>query len=395
MLKSNELKYCYNDLSIIPAPISSISSRSECNPFYQDDYADGGFINYLPLFTAPMDSVVNKENANLFLQNHIYSIIPRTEPLEVRLEYSRKSYWVAYSLQEFEDVFCNFDPNRAEDEIKFTNWYNCSFMTSYALIDVANGHMKKIYDLVEKAKQLAQELNYKLIVMVGNIANPETYKIAAKAGVDYIRCSIGTGFSCITATQTSVYYPVASLINEIYKIKKSMTDSLYLSGVQYDDIKLPKIVADGGIRGYADIIKALALGADYVMIGSLFAKMWESAAPICNDSKDALKNAEVAGMLSEEKKKQLLREGIVIEKEYWGMSTKRSQALIKPSDKYKTSEGTKKIVLVEYTMSQWVENMIDYLRSAMSYTGHYNIKSFIGSPEVVVMSPQTKESITK
>ena len=154
-------------------------------------------------------------------------------------------------------------------------------------------------------------------------------------------------------------------------------------------------MADGGIRGYDDIIKALALGADYVMIGSVFTKMWESAAPIINDSKHAIEKGTENELLTEEKKRQLLREGIILQKEYWGMSTKRSQALIKKGDKYKTSEGTKKILNVEYTMVQWVENFIDYLKSAMSYTNNFTLRNFIGNPNLVIMSPQAKQSITK
>ena len=53
-IKTNELKYCYNDLSIVPAAISTITSRSECNPFYGDDM--------LPIFTAPMATIANIHN---------------------------------------------------------------------------------------------------------------------------------------------------------------------------------------------------------------------------------------------------------------------------------------------------------------------------------------------
>lgn len=396
---NKDIKYSYNDLSLIPARISSIESRSQCNPYNSyNGYEFSGNSEFLPLFTAPMDSVVNKDNFNEFLDNHIHPIIPRTENLETRLEYAKKGYWVAYSLNEFKELFCDFIDNGSnyEELIKFTEWYNCSFVHSRALIDVANGHMSIIYDYVKKAKENAKKLNYIIEIMVGNIANPETYYDAAQSGVDYIRCSIGTGAACITSTQTSIYYPVASLIDDIYKIKSRMQKDLYLSGKKMEDIKLPKIVADGGIRGYADIIKALALGADYVMVGSVFTKMWESAAPIINDSKHAIAQGEIDNMLDENKKRQLLKQGIVLKKEYWGMSTKRSQALIKPEETcYKTSEGTKKIVCVEYTMQQWVENMSDYLRSAMSYTGFYTLDQFIGSPEIIVMSPQTRESINK
>ena len=74
--------------------------------------------------------------------------------------------------------------------------------------------------------------------------------------------------NCITTSNVSIHYPQASLINECYKIKQKYSS---------DRDFLPKIVADGGIRNYDHVIKALALGADYVMIGSLFAQCIESA----------------------------------------------------------------------------------------------------------------------
>ena len=68
-IKTNELKYCYNDLSIVPAAISTITSRSECNPFYGDDM--------LPIFTAPMATIANIHNMDIWKENHIMPIIPR------------------------------------------------------------------------------------------------------------------------------------------------------------------------------------------------------------------------------------------------------------------------------------------------------------------------------
>ena len=113
--------------------------------------------------------------------------------------------------------------------------------------------------------------------MVGNIANPETYRICVESRVDYVRCSVGTGAGCITCSNTGIGYPIASLISEIAAIKEELIDN----GVP--EFSLTKIVADGGIRNYSDIVKAIALGADYVMCGSIFAIMLESAAyKTCN-----------------------------------------------------------------------------------------------------------------
>ena len=69
---------------------------------------------------------------------------------------------------------------------------------------------------------------------------------------------------CLSTSNTGIHYPIASLINDIVQIRDEISS-------KYD--KLPKIIADGGIRNYSDAIKALALGSDYVMIGSVFAKM--------------------------------------------------------------------------------------------------------------------------
>ena len=128
------------------------------------------------------------------------------------------------------------------------------------LIDIANGHMSKLIVLIEEIKRLWPHLK----LMVGNIANPETFVNLGMAGADYIRCSIGSGAGCTTASNVSINYPLGSLISECYILRK-----------QYG-LKT-KIVADGGMRNYSDVIKALGLGADYVMIGSIFNKAIESA----------------------------------------------------------------------------------------------------------------------
>ena len=88
--------------------------------------------------------------------------------------------------------------------------------------------------------------------------------------------------------------------------------------------------------------------------------------------------------LTEQVKRMLLTYNI--KKEIFGMSTKKAQCMIKSDCDLKTAEGISKIVDVKYTMAQWVENMIDYLKSAMSYCGCCTLHKFIGNQHLVVQS---------
>jgi hypothetical protein len=72
-------------------------------------------------------------------------------------------------------------------------------------------------------------------------------------------------------------------------------------------------------------------------------------------------------------------------KEFRGMSTKTVQKLW-GKDETKTSEGIETVREVEYTYDSWVNNFIDYLASAMSYTGAYNLEQFIGQPKIIEIS---------
>ena len=375
------LKYSYRDVTIVPALISDIDSRSECNPFYKD--------GNLPIFASPMDSVVDLNMYGEYEKNNIIPIIPRTKnnPIEDRIQKCKEGVWVAVSLKEFEDYFVPLQESINEGKV---------------LIDIANGHMKKLYDLVRRVKQRCGD---SLQIMVGNIANPETYREVARSGADYVRLGIGAGNGCITTSNTSIHYPMASLISETRKVKRQLQASGYK--------KLPNIIADGGIRNYSDVIKALALGADYVMIGSLFARTIESPGKkIFNlglgvkiDDFEDLRydwNRKIwTGKISPSAPKRLRDRFIPgtidlgeIYVKFYGMASKEGQIAMSGA-KTTTSEGITKVLSVEYTIAGWIENMRDYLKSAMSYTGHRTLKDFIGGCDVVVCSPIAEGSINK
>ena len=370
-----EMKYSYNDIGIVPAIKSNIEHRSECNPF------TGQFNNSdLPIFTAPMSTVVNEQNFNLFEKNHIIPILPRNFDLETRTDYLRRGKWAAVGLQEFETLFINND------------WDMEIYPDVNVLIDIANGHMSKLHCLIHDAK-VKYKWSLRFKIMAGNIANPMTYYELAKAGCDYVRLSVGSGSGCITSTLTGIHYPIVSLIDETYKIKKKLEQIGEWT---------PMIIADGGIRDYDDVNKALATGSDYVMIGGLFSKLVESAAPTFYYDKDGVSIHEINPF---EHKIDAYSDGTFdIDEEYivdnlhkvfYGMASRRGQEDIN-GEKTKTSEGVEKVFDCTTNLRKWSENMVTFMQSAMSYTNCMYLGDF--NPENVdccVISNQTQESINK
>jgi GMP reductase len=329
------MKFDWNDISIVPAVLSSISSRREIDPTY-----DGK----LPIFTAPMDKVIDETNVNIFEENNINICLPRNVKWET---IKNDNYFYSYGLDEI---------------INLTN--TKSVLPKKVLIDVANGHMKKLYDT---AKLIKQTYGDKIELMVGNIANPETYREYCEIGVDYIRVGIGGGSACTTSANVSIHYPMASLVEDCAFFKET-----------YD--KPTKIIADGGFRNFSDIIKALALGADYVMIGGIFNKTLES----CGETfmKDTMGQFYPVDPI---KALNSFDVGMNVYKYYRGMSTKEVQRTWNRSE-LKTGEGITKYNLVEYKLSGWVENFTDYLRSAMSYTDSVNLEEYIGRVQREIIS---------
>jgi len=138
------------------------------------------------------------------------------------------------------------------------------------------------------------------------------------------------------------------------------------------------------MKKYADIIKALALGADYVMVGSIFNKSLES----CGQNYWA--GIPVGKGLAS----FLYNKGFNVKKRFRGMSTKEVQK--KWGNKIlKTSEGVVRVRKVEYTLKTWVGNFSHYLKSAMSYTDSNRIEEFTGSPKINKISTNSFKRYNK
>lgn len=356
------MTYSLNDICLTPAKISRVEHRGDCNPYNVDQM--------LPLFTAPMNSIVDENNYETFLKNKINTIIPRGVDYGKRLELSTKTF-VALGLDEFESFIsdCPTTPDSVD----------CTY---YICVDVANGHMKRLIDLCSKAKVA---FGSHLILMAGNIANPETYADYAIAGVDFIRVGIGGGSVCLTSANGGVHYGMGSLIKHVadksYAVREIIRSSLAM-GLSCPYRSVPLIVADGGFDNYDKIIKALALGADYVMIGKLFAQCEEACGKILTYTRTSDQPLDKELKWLFDSKHEIYQAKF---RHYYGMSTKKAQVETGRT-KLRTSEGIKVNVPILYSLEAWCENFIDYLRTAMSYTDSFNLDEF-KETEYTIISP--------
>ncbi len=125
------------------------------------------------------------------------------------------------------------------------------------VIDTAHGHSEKVLNMLSKLKKLTS----KIPICVGNIATGEAAKRLYNSGADIIKVGIGPGSICTTRMVAGIGVPQISAIMDV---KKSLKN------------KKIRIISDGGIKFSGDIAKALAAGADAIMMGSIFAGTDES-----------------------------------------------------------------------------------------------------------------------
>lgn len=330
--------YSIDEIVLIPVVRSYVESRSQCHSRYA--------VGKLPLFIAPMSCLVDAQNWKELDDLGFNVILPRTVDLNTRIQALVKGRWAAFGLDEGASLL-----KRTED-IKYGR----------VCIDIANGHQDRSY-------QLCRDLRNKyphMVIMVGNIAHPGAYREYAKEGANYVRIGIGSGQVCTTSVQTGMHYPMASLISECREIKESL------------GADAPCIVADGGF-GYIDqIVKGLALGADYVMIGKIAASFPEA----CSDT---IKRAD--DIWEEEK----------VYREYYGMSTEKAQRLMHPEPNYvpKHTEGTVRWIPVIDKTESWINDFEHALRSAMSYNSSFELQDFVGHVDWGIQNQTTFKAYIK
>lgn len=208
------------------------------------------------------------------------------------------------------------------------------------LIDVAHGHHIHVKNALKELTRLKSE--YKFDIIAGNIATQQAAIDLEEWGADALRVGIGGGSMCTTRTQTGVGIPQLHAVMEVAKVAT-----------------VP-IISDGGIRYPGDVAKALAAGADTVMIGSLFSGTDEAPGDLFE-----------TGEWPKNRKMKVFRGSA-------SMSTKSANGL-----KTNHIEGTANLIEAKGSVVDVVNTIMDGVRSSMSYVGANNLDEFRNKAEFV------------
>jgi len=230
--------------------------------------------------------------------------------------------------------------------------------TDVLILDTAHGHSKNVIDTVKKIKKKS---NYTQVI-AGNIATKEGAKALIDVGADAIKVGIGPGSICITRMVAGVGVPQLTAILEVSEIAKKSNIPL---------------IADGGIKYSGDIAKAVAAGADTIMIGSLLAGTDEAPGDVYLYQGRSYKSYRGMGSIPAMLKGSAER--------YFQDVNIDIQKLI--------PEGVEGQVPYKGQVSIVLNQLIGGLRSSMGYTGNENIKKMKTNCEFIkITSSGLKES---
>ena len=207
------------------------------------------------------------------------------------------------------------------------------------VVDTAHGHTKKVAEIIKKIKK---KKSSKTTLCAGNIATAEAAKFLIKLGVDIIKVGIGPGSICTTRLVAGIGVPQLTAIIDAKKGIKN---------------KKVSIISDGGVKFSGDIAKALAAGADAVMIGSLFAGTVETPGKLIKKNGQLYKSFRGMGSVGAMNK---------------GSADRYFQKIQKDVSKY-VPEGVEGLVKFKGSVKNIIYKLIGGLKSSMGYLGSKKI----------------------
>ncbi len=315
----------YKDLYLVPQ-YSEITSRQEVNT---GQYIDQGLTISIPAISANMDTVTDGHMALCMARAGGVGAIHRFMSVEQNVE----EFLIPHN--EGQKCFVSIGVNMESKERAKALW---SAGARYFVVDIAHGHSVMMKNLVSWMRQTWGNDPY---IVAGNVATPEGVHDLFSWGADAVKIGIGPGAVCTTKNVTGVTVPQALAVKNCcaeYKnnYRLSLTNRPAL------------LIADGGVSEIGDIAKALALGANLVMCGKLFAGCKEAPGPRVNGRKV-----------------------------YRGMASRDAMLTIKDANLLPTPEGISTFVEEsEQSAAEVVQHIRGGLQSAFSYANSRNLSEF-------------------
>lgn len=320
----------YDDVLLVPQ-YSDILSRREVSL----DCDLGANLKFeLPIISSPMDTITEAAMANC-LQSlgglgvvHRYNSIEEQVAIMQQITHQTKAAAIGISGDYLD---------RAAALIESGATILC--------LDVAHGHHLMMCEALFKLKTLYDD---RIHLMAGNVATKKGFEDLSNWGADSVRCNIGGGSICSTRIQTGHGVPGLHTI---------------LDCIQADIDRDVKIIADGGLRNSGDIVKALAAGADFVMVGSLLSGTSETPGDIIHH-----------GPHNQDKRKV-----------YRGMASKEAQYDWR--GKHSSNEGITTHVPYRGPATAIIEDLANGIRSGLSYSGARSIMELQVKSKFIIQTP--------
>ncbi len=333
----------YDDVLLVPK-YSDISSRQSI------DLTTQFTKNYkvkLPFVSAPMDTVTEYEMVTKLLSVGAVGILHRFMSIDEQVQQVKNIVsYIGTNRDHLHSVWGEL--MSTDTDLPITVAIGVSDIelsrarsvvdagTNILLIDVAHGHHKNVKDMVQKLRSL---FGNSVDIIAGNVATKEGAEFLVECGVDGIRANIGNGSLCTTRVETGHGIPSITSLQDV------------VSGA--DGIP---VIADGGIRYTGDIAKALSIGPDTVMLGSLFAGTHETPGEFI----------ETNGSLY---------------KRYRGSASLETK--VNNNQSQRNVEGESTIVSYKGGVKYVIKKLEDGIRSAFSYSGANNIWEFRDNSELI------------